>query len=74
MHEGEPYSDPANYRSVVGALQYLTITRHDLAYPVNQVCQFMQNPTSTHWSAVKQILHYLKNTCDHGLVYHLGEL
>ncbi|KAI5350094.1 hypothetical protein L3X38_002985 [Prunus dulcis] len=33
-----------------GALQYLTITRLDFAYPVNQVCQFMQNPTSTHCS------------------------
>ncbi|GKD28594.1 putative RNA-directed DNA polymerase [Tanacetum coccineum] len=33
---GIPYSDPTHYRSLVGALQYLTITRPDLSYAVNQ--------------------------------------
>ncbi|CAL8084112.1 unnamed protein product [Prunus armeniaca] len=62
------------YRRVVGALQYLTITRPDLAYLVNQVCQFMQHPSSTHWYTVKRILCYLKSTYDHGLVYRHGDL
>ncbi|CAL8992271.1 unnamed protein product [Prunus brigantina] len=66
-------SDSATYRSVVGALQYLTITRLDLAYLVNQVCQFMQHPSSTHWSTVKRILCYLKSIYDHGLVYRHGD-
>ncbi|KAB2624056.1 hypothetical protein D8674_015716 [Pyrus ussuriensis x Pyrus communis] len=34
---GEPYKHPEQYRSVVGALQHLTITRPDLSYDVNQV-------------------------------------
>ncbi|GKE50333.1 retrovirus-related pol polyprotein from transposon TNT 1-94, partial [Tanacetum coccineum] len=34
---GDKYTDPTSYRSLVGALQYLTITRPDISYAVNQV-------------------------------------
>ncbi|KAM1069382.1 hypothetical protein TB2_001232 [Malus domestica] len=71
-HVGEPYDKPDVYRSVVGALQYLTITRPDLSYAVNQVCQFMHAPKNTHWMAVKRILRYLKATHNHGLLYKPG--
>ncbi|WVZ57884.1 hypothetical protein U9M48_008219 [Paspalum notatum var. saurae] len=33
------------FSSIVGALQYLTITRPDLAYSVNKVCQYLHAPT-----------------------------
>jgi len=33
--------DPLLYHSIVRALQYVTITRPDLSYSVNKVCQFM---------------------------------
>jgi len=33
------YSDPAHYRQIVGALQYLTFTRPNICYAVNKVCQ-----------------------------------
>lgn len=67
--EGEPLGDEDNtkYRSIVGALQYLTYTRPDLAFTVNKVCQFLHAPTSTHWISVKQILIYIKYTFDTGL-------
>ncbi|XP_058747018.1 secreted RxLR effector protein 161-like [Vicia villosa] len=65
-------SDPFMYRSVVGALQYATITRPDIAFSVNKVCQFMSHPLETHWVAVKRILRYLKGTQSHGL--HLSPL
>lgn len=42
---GEPLSDPTMFRSVVGALQYLTFARPDLAYAINTICQYMNNPT-----------------------------
>ena len=71
-HGGELYDKPEVYRSVVGALQYLTITRPDLSYAVNQVCQFMHAPQTTHWMAVKRILRYLKATHTHGLLYKPG--
>jgi hypothetical protein len=62
IHEGTPLgaNDAINYRSVVGALQYLTLTKPDIAFPVNIVCQFLHAPTTVHWTAVKRILRYIK--------------
>nr|KYP42777.1 Retrovirus-related Pol polyprotein from transposon TNT 1-94 [Cajanus cajan] len=61
------FHDPTLFRSVVGALQYATLTRPDISYSVNKVCQFMAQPLDTHWIAVKRILRYLKGTISHGL-------
>ena len=61
------FSDPTLYRSVIGAFQYLIITRPELSYSVNKVCQFMANLLESHWVAVKRILRYLKGTVLHGL-------
>jgi len=49
--DGEALSDPTTFRHVVGALQYITLTRLDLAYSVNQLCQHMHNPTTTWFSS-----------------------
>jgi len=50
LHEGSLLGsiDATNYRSVVGALQYLTLTRPDISYSVNKVCQFLHAPTTSH--------------------------
>ncbi|RVW12660.1 Retrovirus-related Pol polyprotein from transposon RE2 [Vitis vinifera] len=50
-HQGEPIPDPKLYRSIVGALQYATITRPEISYSVNKVSQFMHNPLNSHWQA-----------------------
>jgi hypothetical protein len=65
--DGSPMDDPHLYRSIVGALQYATITRHDISYAVNKASQFMHSPTDAHWNGVKRILRYLKGTLSHGL-------
>jgi hypothetical protein len=70
--DGESIPDPSEYRQTVGALQYVTLTRPDIAYSVNQLCQHMQAPTSAHWTAAKRVLRYLKHTLDYGLFYRPG--
>ena len=40
----DPVADPTAYRSLAGALQYLTFTRQDLTYAVHQVCLYMHDP------------------------------
>lgn len=59
--------DSTQYRSIVGALQYLTLTRPDILFAVNKVCQFLHAPTISHWAAVKRILRYVQGTLKLGL-------
>ncbi|RVW35994.1 Retrovirus-related Pol polyprotein from transposon RE1 [Vitis vinifera] len=67
LQSGTPLFDPTEYRIVVGSLQYLSLTRPDIAYTVNKLSQFMHQPTSDHWNAVKRLLRYLCGTLDHGI-------
>ncbi|GKB09125.1 retrovirus-related pol polyprotein from transposon TNT 1-94 [Tanacetum coccineum] len=60
--------DSTAYRQVVGSLQYVTLSRPDIAFVVNKVCQYMHAPTENHWSAVKRILCYLHGTVEHGML------
>ncbi|KAD5961410.1 hypothetical protein E3N88_12883 [Mikania micrantha] len=68
LGDSPPFDNPARYRQVVGALQYATLSRPDISYAVNKVCQFMHFPTTNHWSTVKRILRYLKGTISYGLL------
>uniref|UniRef100_A0A2N9J3P2 CCHC-type domain-containing protein n=1 Tax=Fagus sylvatica TaxID=28930 RepID=A0A2N9J3P2_FAGSY len=54
LTDGTPLQEPHSYKSLVGALHYLTFTRPDLSFAVHQVCQFMHSPTTTHLTAAKQ--------------------
>lgn len=67
--EGTHMEDPTLYRSIVGALQYLTFTRPDTSHAVNVVCQYMTQPTTAHFFLVKRILRYLQGTLDCGITY-----
>ena len=72
--QGTPLPNPTHFRSLVGALQYLTFTRPDLSFDVNQVCWFMHSPTDTHMIDAKRILRYLKGTSNHGLLFRPSSL
>ena len=65
--EGAPAPDAAFYRSIVGTLQYLTLTRPDLQYAVQQVCLHMHAPRDSHWALVRRILRYIRGTMSLGL-------
>ena len=67
--EGSLLPDPRPYRSLVGSLLYLTITRPDLAFAVGLVSRFMQEPRKPHLEAAKKILKYVKTTLGMGLMY-----
>ena len=64
---GTPLKNPTEYRSLAGALQYLTFTRPDIAYAVQQICLFMHDPRDLHMQALRRILRYLQGTKSKGL-------
>ncbi|PKU66248.1 Retrovirus-related Pol polyprotein from transposon TNT 1-94 [Dendrobium catenatum] len=70
----EPFSDPTLYRRLAGSLQYLSITRPDIAFATNQVCQHMHQPTVQDFQSLKRLLRYIKGTTSFGLPLTSGEL
>lgn len=66
---GAPVADPTDYRSLVGALQYLSFTRPGISYAVQQICLHMHDPHEPHLAALKRILRYVRGTID--FVVHL---
>jgi len=66
--DGVPVSDPTDFCSLVGALQYLTFTRPDIAYAVQQVCLHMHDPREPHLAALKRIMRYVRGTLHLGLL------
>ena len=67
---GNPVADPTAYRSLAGALQYLTFTRPNLTYAVQQVCLHMHDPRESHLTALKRLLLYVRGTIGFGLILH----
>ncbi|XP_019420626.1 PREDICTED: uncharacterized protein LOC109330802 [Lupinus angustifolius] len=63
------YSDVAAYRRHVGRLIYLTNTRLDLTFSVNQLAQFMALPTNLQYQSVVKILRYIKGSPALGLFF-----
>jgi len=66
--DGVPVQDATDFRSLAGALQYLTFTRPDIAYAVQQICLYMHDPREPHLTALKRILRYIRGTLHMGLV------
>ena len=63
------------YASAVGSLMYAMLcTRPDICFAVGMVSRYQSNPGQEHWTAVKNILKYLKRTKEYMLVYKASSL
>ncbi|PKU59636.1 Retrovirus-related Pol polyprotein from transposon TNT 1-94 [Dendrobium catenatum] len=70
----QPFHDPPLYRRLAGSLQYLSITRPDIAFATNRVCQHMQQPSDKDFQALKRLLRYINGTLSYGLPITFGSL
>lgn len=68
VNDDDPNADATRYRRSLGRLLYLTVTRLDITYVVNTLCQFMTTPKQIHMDAVERVLRYLKTTPGQGIL------
>ncbi|PKU87059.1 putative mitochondrial protein [Dendrobium catenatum] len=65
--EAVPCFSPSVYRQLIGSLQYLTLTRPDIAFAVNTLSQHMHKPEISHTLLLKKLIRYIKGTITFGL-------
>nr|GEX73609.1 retrovirus-related Pol polyprotein from transposon TNT 1-94 [Tanacetum cinerariifolium] len=58
-----------DYRSMIGSLMYVTLSRPDIMFAACMCARYQANPNEHHVSAVKRIFRYLKGTINLGLWY-----
>ncbi|GJY91982.1 hypothetical protein Tco_0507764 [Tanacetum coccineum] len=65
-----PMIEKPDYRKSQGSIMYaVRCTTPDVAFAQKLCSCFHQNLGDTHWSAIKTILKYIRNTKDMVLVY-----
>ncbi|XP_019084189.1 PREDICTED: uncharacterized protein LOC109125882 [Camelina sativa] len=69
-HQKQLFSNPTYFRSLAGKLQYLTLTRPDIQFAVNFVCQKMHEPKMSDFHLLKRILRYVKGTTAMGISFN----
>ncbi|KAI4299993.1 hypothetical protein L6164_033413 [Bauhinia variegata] len=68
LNSSAPSTNSNLYRSIVGSLQFLALTRPDVAFSINRLTQYLQALTHDHLQAVKRVLRYLKSTIHYGIL------
>ncbi|GJU93983.1 uncharacterized mitochondrial protein-like protein [Tanacetum coccineum] len=66
-NSGTPLTDPFHYRTLVGKLIYLTISRPNIAFAAQLLSQFSQSPHTSHLKALQRVLSYIKLNPGQGL-------
>ena len=61
--------DPKLYRSMIGSLLYLIVSRLDIAFNVGLCARFQVAPKESHLTAVKRIIRYINGTSNYGILY-----
>nr|GEU69078.1 uncharacterized mitochondrial protein AtMg00810-like [Tanacetum cinerariifolium] len=61
--------DATKYRSMIGALMYLTSSRPDIVHATCLCARYQAKPTEKHFKEVKRIFCYLQGTVNTGLWY-----
>jgi hypothetical protein len=67
LNDGTPTTDSTHYKKIIGAQQYVNLTRPGLSFAINKLSQFMHKPTSLHLQHLKRLLRYLKATINFGI-------
>jgi hypothetical protein len=58
------------YVSVVGSLMYeMVCTRSDISHAVGVLSRYMSKLEKKHWTTIKRVFKYLRNTTSYGLCY-----
>lgn len=64
----EVLTDQGPYQRLIGKLLYLTVTRPDIAYSIQLLSQYLQQPKRSHMKAAQRIVRYIKNQPGRGLL------
>jgi hypothetical protein len=67
--KGQLYEDVSSYRRLIGKLLYLTNTRPAISFATQQLSQFLQKPTMSHYKAACRVVRYLKMNPGRGLFF-----
>jgi hypothetical protein len=66
--------DQREYRSMIGSLLYLTVTRPDIQFAMGLYTRFQSFPRSSHQTAVQRVFRYLKHTLEFEIWYSASSL
>jgi actin-related protein len=68
-HNGEGISQ-LEYSRIIGNLMYImNRTTLDIAYAINKLSRYTNNPGKTHWNAITRVLRYLRYIQNYGFHY-----